>query len=61
MRFESLLWFALAMFLAGGARWDREPLVDRVGGSPQHADAVAAEPDYVAADGGHEVPPPTKP
>lgn len=45
MRFESLLWTALAMLLMGGAGWNTDSLV---GGSR----------DYQATDGTSQVPPP---
>ena len=48
MRFESLLWMVLAMFLMGGAAWEEGSLVGGVSGSR----------DYQAADGGSEIPPP---
>jgi len=48
MRFESLLWMALAMFLVGAASWEEQSLVGGVSDSG----------GYQAADGGSEVPPP---
>ena len=48
MRFENLLWTVLAMFLIGGAGWDRDSLVGDVSGGGE----------YQAADGGSIIPPP---
>jgi len=48
MRFESLLWMALAMFLAGGG-W---------GENVAPAEDVAGSGEYRAADGGTDNPPP---
>lgn len=50
MRFESLLWAVLAMFLMGGVAGDGASL----------AGDVSAGGEYQAADGGSTVPPPPK-
>ena len=47
MRFESLLWWVLAMFLAAST-WEPQIVV---GG-------VAAAPEFQAADSGADIPPP---
>lgn len=51
MRFESLLWTLLAMFLIGGVGWDGDSLVGDVSGGGE----------YQAADGASEIPPPPRP
>ena len=48
MRFESLLWSLLALFLVAGAGWEEQTLV---GGA-------TAGPEFQAADSGSDVPPP---
>ena len=48
MKFESLMWSVLAMFLVWGATWEKQPLV---GGATEDA-------GFQAADSGTDVPPP---
>ena len=51
MRFESLLWTILTMFLIGVAGWNADSLVGGVSGGGE----------YHAADGGSTFPPPDRP
>lgn len=50
MRFESLLWSVLAMFLVGAA-WETQTVVGGVSGGP----------GFQAADSGSDIPPPSGP
>ena len=68
MRFEKLLWAALAMLLSGGAG-----LGDTLGGAVTESGAYdaadggsdipppGASGEYEAADGGSDIPPPSRP
>ena len=48
MRFESLLWTVLAVFLVGSAAWEGDALVGGVSSGGR---------DYQATDGGMKIPP----
>jgi hypothetical protein len=56
MRFESLLWSILAMFLVVNSTWETPSLADGA-----TADGATATDTFQSADSGSDIPPPTRP